>query len=238
MVDINFSSLDDTPKDKNGNYKDPDRHSKTLREYHIKLWSKNLQNGAFFGLSEYSQGRMHHKSELGEFIVSSDSIGHTYRSWSEMKSILNNISKDEIDSFLHLCTTVGGYIIFPALKVNNQFTINQSRGVNKRICDRWDLTLECIRLFYLKQESPLTKTLNNYSSFFKLFNDFEDYVKFFLMEDLVSNDFKSINFFLKHKSFELNPIPKSLDEYLEYKSNVTKFISSRNKRIEAYCKLN
>ena len=56
------------------------------------------------------------------------------------------------------------------------------------------------------------------------------------MEDLVSNDFKSINFFLKHKSFELNPIPKSLDEYLEYKSNVTKFISSRNKRIEAYCK--
>jgi hypothetical protein len=31
MVDINFSSLSDTPKDKNGNYKDPDRHSKILR---------------------------------------------------------------------------------------------------------------------------------------------------------------------------------------------------------------
>ena len=99
MVDINFSSLNDTPKDKNGNYKDPDRHSKTLRNFHI-LWSKNLPNGAFFDLSEYSQGRMHHKSELGEFIVSSDSIGHTYRSWSEMKSIIKNISKDEIDSFL------------------------------------------------------------------------------------------------------------------------------------------
>ena len=93
--------------------------------------------------------------------------------------------------------------------ITNSQLINQGVSING-ICDRWDLPLECIRLFYLKQESPLTKTLNNYSSFFELYNDFEDYVKFFLMEDLVSNDFKSINFFLEHKSFELNPIPKFL----------------------------
>ena len=120
--------------------------------------------------------------------------------------------------------------------VNNQRTINQSRGQNHYIRDRWDLTLECIRLFYLKKENPLTKTLTNYSSFFELFVHFKGYVKFFLMEDLVSKDYQAVNCFLKHDSFELNPIPKTLGEYLTYKSNVKQFILNRNKRIKTYCK--
>ena len=173
MIDIKFSSLSDTPKDKNGNYKDPDRHSKTLREYHMYLWSKHLQSGYFFSLDKYSQGRMIHKLGSQEFVLSSDSIGHTYRKWPEMKDIIKHISPNEIDSFLTLCTSIGGYIIFPAKKVNNHFTINQSRGVNKQICDRWDLTLECIRLYYSNQPNPLSKTLGNYNSFFNLFGDFK-----------------------------------------------------------------
>lgn len=236
MVDTNFSSLSDTPKKPNGNYKDPDRHSKTLRDFHMKLWSKKLPNGELFDLTKYSQNRMRHKSDLGEFIVSSDSIGHTYRKFKEMKSIVADIPEKEIYSFLYLCTTIGGYTIFPALMVNNQRTINQSRGQKHYIRDRWDLTLECIRLFYLKKENPLTKTLTNYSSFFELFVHFKGYVKFFLMEDLVSKDYQAVNCFLKHDSFELNPIPKTLGEYLTYKSNVKQFILNRNKRIKTYCK--
>lgn len=235
MVDIKFSSLSDTPKNKNGNYKDPDRHSKTLREYHMYLWSKQLQSGHFFTLDKYSQGRIIHKSDSKEFVLSSDSIGHTYRKWPQMKNIVNNISPDKIDSFLTLCTSVGGYVIFPAKKVNNQFTINQSRGINKRICDRWDLTLECIRLYYSNQPNPLSKTLANYASFFNLFIDFKGYVQYFLMQDLVSKDYNSVNFYLPHNEFDLNPIPKSVKEYRSYKKNVMTFITKRNLRILEYC---
>lgn len=112
MIDIKFSSLSDTPKDKNGNYKDPDRHSNTLREYHMYLWSKHLRSGHFFSLDKYSQGRMIHKLGSQEFVLSSDSIGHTYRKWPEMKDIIKHILPNEIDSFLTLCTSIGGYIIF------------------------------------------------------------------------------------------------------------------------------
>ena len=152
-----------------------------------------------------------------------------------MKDIVNNISPDEIDSFLTLCTSVGGYVIFPAKKVNNQFTINQSRGINKRICDRWDLTLECIRLYYSNQPNPLSKILANYGSFFNLFGDFRGYVQYFLMQDLVSRDYSSVKFYLPHTKFDLNPIPKSVNEYRTYMKNVMTFISKRNFRISKYC---
>ncbi len=51
MIDIKFSSLQDTPKDKYGNYKDPDRHSKKLREYHMFLWSKHIDKRLMFLLN-------------------------------------------------------------------------------------------------------------------------------------------------------------------------------------------
>ena len=178
---------------------------------------------------------MIHKLGSQEFVLSSDSIGHTYRKWDEMKDIVKQISPDEMDSFLTLCTSVGGYVIFPAKKVNNQFTINQSRGINKRICDRWDLTLECIRLYYSNQPNPLSKTLANYASFFNLFVDFKGYVQYFLMQDLVSKDYNSVNFYLPHNEFDLNPIPKSVKEYRSYKKNVMTFITKRNLRILEYC---
>tara|TARA_B110000114_G_C14994558_1_gene358047 strand:- start:265 stop:987 length:723 start_codon:yes stop_codon:yes gene_type:complete len=235
MIDIKFSSLDDTPKDKSGYYKDPDRHSNTLREYHMYLWNKHLKTGYLFNLDKYSQGRIIHKSDSKEFVLSSDSIGHTYRKWPQMKDIIKSISPDEIDSFLTLCTSIGGYVIFPAKKVNNHFTINQSRGVNKKICDRWDLTLECIKLHYLNQLSPLSTTLANYASFFNLFDDFKGYVEYFLFQDLVSKDYNSVKFYLPHSNFVQNPIPKNVDEYREYMKNVKTFISRRNLRILEYC---
>ena len=235
MIDLKFSSLQDTPKDKYGNYKDPDRNSKTLRKYHMFLWSKHLNNGHFFDLHPYSKGRMIHKSDSMEFVLSSDSIGHTYRKWDEMRNIVSYISLDEMNEFRTLCTSIGGYVIFPAKKVNNQFTINQSRGINKKICDRWDLTLECIRLYYLNQPSPLSKTLANYSSFFNLYNNFKGYVKYFLMQDLVSKNYNSVKFYLPHTKFEKCPIPKTLLEYKSYMKNVMEFITKRNLRIEKYC---
>ncbi|MDG1508695.1 MAG: hypothetical protein P8Q53_02825, partial [Flavobacteriaceae bacterium] len=72
------------------------------------LWSKHLRSGHFFSLDKYSQGRMIHKFGSQEFVLSSDSIGHTYRKWPEMKDIIKHILPNEIDSFLTLCTSIGG----------------------------------------------------------------------------------------------------------------------------------
>ena len=109
------------------------------------------------------------------------------------------------------------------------------RGINKRIFDRWDLTLECIRLYYYNQPSLLSKTLTIYASFFSLFGDFKGYVQYFLLQDLVSSDYVSVKFYLPHNKFDLNPIPKSVNEYRTYLKNVMTFISKRNSRILKYC---
>ena len=73
-------------------------------------------------------------------------------------------------------------------------TINGYRGFNQLIRDRFDLTLECIRLFYLQDKNPLTDVLDRYRDFFNLFTDFKGYVDFFLLQDLVTGDYQSINY--------------------------------------------
>ena len=59
---------------------DPDSTSKTLRRYHKKLWSKPLPSGKHFDLTDTKKGvYLYHKSELGEFILGSDAITHSYK---------------------------------------------------------------------------------------------------------------------------------------------------------------
>jgi len=74
-------------------------------------------------------------------------------------NLINKIPSFEMDQFFSTCSTIGGYIIFPAKQVDKKMTINASRGLNRKIKDRFDLTLECIRLFYSKEDSPLSDTL-------------------------------------------------------------------------------
>jgi len=82
------------------------------------------------------------------------------------------LSDFEKEEFKYKVRTIGGHIIFPAHKKNG-FTINQARGVNRIICDRFDLTLECIKRFYQNEQSPLYDTLMKYTDFFDLFDDFQ-----------------------------------------------------------------
>ena len=148
-----------------------------------------------------------------------------------MAPIIKNLSSDEVSDFAALCRTIGGYIIFPCKKVDNKMTINGSRGLNKSIKDRFDLTLECIRLHYCKESSPLSDTFNRYTDFFNLFINFKGYVDFFLLQDLVNHDYNSIKFWIPFKSFDDSPMPKSIDEYRIFKENLMSFIISRNNRI-------
>ena len=94
-----------------------------------------------------------------------------------------------------------------------------------------ELTLECIRRFYSKEKSPLTDTFERYNAFFELFGDFQGYTKFFLLEDLVSDNFQKINFWHPFSSFDNSPLPNDFSEYLSFKAKVEEFVTNRNNRI-------
>ena len=227
LIDTNFAFYSDTPTGK-----DPDSYSPTLRRYHKLLWSKPLPNGFDFNLTDTTtKVYLHHKSELGEFFLSSDAIAHSYSRLKRMQHIINQIPSKEIDSFFSLSSTIGGYIIFPSNKVDNQMTINGARGFNPKILDRFDLTLECIRRHYFNEDNPLSDTLQRYNDFFSLFQNFQGYVDFFLLQDLVKDDYLSIKFCLPFVGFDNPALPDNIQDYRLYKENMTDFVLARNQRI-------
>ena len=227
QIDINFDFRSDSPLNK-----DPDAYSPTLRNYHKLLWSKPLPNGHFFELVDTTPNvYLHNNSELGEFFLSSDAITHSYSKLRDISHIIRQVPNEEIDGFFAIGCTMGGYLIFPANKINNKMTINGSRGLNRKIKDRFDLTLECIRRYYTNESSPLSDTLQRYKKFFALFHDFKGYVEFFLLQDLVKKDFSSVKFHVPFNSFDDSPLPGSLDEYLMYKKNTIEFIKARGQRM-------
>ncbi|MEM5792431.1 MAG: hypothetical protein QXM68_02865 [Candidatus Aenigmatarchaeota archaeon] len=198
--------------------------------------SKPLPNGKIFELTDNRKGAyLYHKSELGEFFLGSDCIINSYKNHKRKNWIIKQIP-EEVNELFNAGSTIGAYIIFPNKRINRKYTINQARGVNSFIDDRFDLTLECIRLFYLGKKSPLYETLLRYKNFFDLFENFIGYVKFFLLEDLI-DDKNKIKFFLPFDNFKTRPKFSNINEYLLYKKRVMEFIRSRNKRIENYVKL-
>jgi Family of unknown function (DUF6994) len=69
-IDVSFDVRSDTPPGR-----DPDTFSLTLGRYHELLWSKPLPNGARFDLTESAPPMyLHHRSDIGEFWLSSDSV--------------------------------------------------------------------------------------------------------------------------------------------------------------------
>lgn len=227
LIDTNFNFYSDA----NGG--DPDSTSPTLRKYHKILWSKPLTNGKEFELTENKNGvYLYHKSELGEFCFGSDAITHSYKNHKRKKWLTEQI-QDEVNELFDTGSTIGAYTIFPNNRIYGNHTINQARGVNSLIDDRFDLTLECIRRFYLGQKSPLYETLLKYKSFFDLFNEFTDYIHFFLLDDLITEK-QEIKFYLPFDNFKSPPKFSGINEYLIYKKGVMNFIRQRNERINNY----
>lgn len=233
-IDTSFTMFSDTPASK-----DPDTYSRTLRDNHLLLWNKDLPNGEEFTLiaNDKPPYYLNHKSDLGEFTLSSDGIIHTYIRWKResMASIIRTIPQCENDSFYDLASTIGGYILFPANRIDGKPTINGIRGIHSHIMDRFDLTLECIHRWYEGVESPLYEHIERYSHFFRLFSNFEGYYTFFLLHDLVDNDTGRIRFWLPFDDFGItSPLPSNLDDYLEYRENASSFVRRRNLRIERF----
>lgn len=223
------------PSDAGGG--DPDRTSPTLRRYHKLLWSKPLPDGRDLSFDDTTRhAYLHHKSdEVGEVILASDSVIHTFRHWRRASSVIDEIPNDEIESFYHLAYTIGAMLVFPGNKVDGQMSINGARGLNQLICDRLDLTLECIRRHYTGESSPLAKVLDRYRYFFDLFQDFCGYTDFFLLQDLVEEGGQEIKFFTDDfDEFSTSPLPADINTYRIYMSRSIKFIEARNKRIQKW----
>lgn len=223
-IDINFNVFSDA---RGG---DPDKTSPTLRRYHKLLWSKPLPSGKIFTLADNQpKCYLHHQSELGEFRLGSDAITNSYRDQRRKQWLINQV-RLEAQELFDSGSTIGAYILFPNNSINGKQTINQARGVNPYIDDRFDMTLECIRRWYLGESSPLFEVLTRYHNFFDLFGTFQGYVDFFLLQDLLDNR-GSIQFFLPFDNFQSKPNFEGVDAYTAYKQRVVDFITSRNGRI-------
>jgi hypothetical protein len=214
---------------------DVDSSSLTLKKYHQTLWSKLLPSGKKFALSDDRRGT-YLTYEQGEriFYLSSDSISNSYRNNKRMYGIVKEID-ELVAKFQDIGNTIGGYIIFPSKSDVKGLSINQERGVNHKIADRFDLTLECIRLHYLSQRNPLELVLKRSAEYFRLFATFHDYVKFFHLDDLVGANYDSINFFLSPDGFARGGLPQTQEEYLRYMEKSIEFTKKRNERIRSSC---
>lgn len=142
-IDIHF----DVQTDSNG--KDPDYASKTLKTYHQALWSKPLPNGQMMQL-EIEKNCL----KWGDMWFGCDSITASFLHW---RFPLKEYVEQHIPHFAewkkeywHKTYTIGGSIIFPM----HRWSMNQARGCSVKVCDRWDLTLECIRRFYAGEPTP------------------------------------------------------------------------------------
>ena len=149
-----------------------------------------------------------------------------------MKHIVGLFSEEENETFRTIGYTIGGMMVFPGNKVDGKQTINGARGFNRKIADRFDLTLECIRRHYLGEDSPLAETLARYGEFFQLFQHFKGYVDFFILQDLVTEDCAAVKFFMPFDDFATRSVPQNGGSYVEYRHRSTAFVQARNRRID------
>jgi hypothetical protein len=168
---------------------------------------------------------------LGEFFLSSDSVIPSFRKEGKLSSTFARIPVEEQAAFLTATYTIGGMIVFPSNVVDRKMTVNGARGCHPRIKDRFDLTVECIRLHYEHGRSPLSNALSRYASFFDLFENFRGYIDFFLLQDIVTDDYSAVRFHAPFEAFDKSPLPRDVDAYLSYRRLAGEFIEARNRRI-------
>ncbi|SHJ69248.1 hypothetical protein SAMN05444280_12660 [Tangfeifania diversioriginum] len=222
-IDINFDFRQDS---KCG---DPDTDSHKLYYAHTLLWNKVLPCGKIYDVEITSNkyGRLLIKNNLGDNLSSDRMCPHFDGKYKgKFDGCLSDMEREELK---YKVRTIGGHIIFPAHNKNG-FTVNQARGISRLICDRFDLTLECIRRFYNEEKSPLYDALLRYNDFFDLFVDFTGYVDFFMLQDFIDDE-EQINFSIPFDNFTRPPLPQTVCEYKKYTTHTIDLINRRNKRI-------
>ena len=227
-IDINFDFRNDSICG------DPDTDSPKLYENHKLLWNKNLPCEKVLTLELLKiggkYGRILLKNNLCDNLSSDRMCPHFVGKYNGKFD--DWLTDDEKKELQYKVRTIGGHIVFPAHRKNG-FTVNQARGVSRKISDRFDLTLECIRRFYIGEESPLYDTIVRYSDFFHLFKDFENYINFFMLQDFVDENYQVV-FSLPFDNFVRSPLPQSIEEYKQYKTHIIDLMDKRNNRIKTH----
>ena len=242
MIDVSFDFTTDTAGYWDGFWKrrdglggggaDPDSASPTLQKYHQILWSKPLPCGKTMQLKA-GTGAGEDYLTWDHFRFGSDSIIVSLR-YQRYRYMIDQVKEHLPDYrayyeyFIREGYTIGGSIIFP----KHRNSINQQKGTNRLISDRWDLTLECIRRFYIGEDSPLYETLLKDKGFFDLFVDFKGYVDFFLLQDAVSDDCSTVRIWCGNCDFKEDALPKTVEEYFRFINEELVFLRKRNQRIK------
>ena len=218
---------------------DPDAMSKTLKQYHQLLWSKPLPNGQELLLE--TGGPYDYLNSREGLRLSSDTIV-TSLMHGRMIEVFEEASKRVdwkpwIERTVREMYTIGGSILFP----KRQNNINSQRGMNPFICDRWDLSLECIRRYYEgitdRERTPIGWVLEIDKPFFDLFVDFRGYCDFFFLQDCVSGDYKTVKMWIPTTPFTKKyPYPQTAEQYFEWIDKCLSFVRKRNRRIDEYIK--
>lgn len=238
-IDPAFDFNEETPPGR-----DADSVSPTLRSYHRLLWSKPLRSGATIELFEppsRRNGYLVNTSATSPVLhFGSDAITHSYSRWSKPKALADSIaSLDEAQRARYLFPpyTIGSAMVWP-VRFANKPTMNQARGTRHRIADRIDLTLECLRRYYIgRTDSPLADVLTAYSDFFDLFEDFDEFIEFFHYQDLVKSD-GGIRYMIQFDEFSRHGAPQSKDEYIAYREATLQFIEARGERMRKWAARN
>lgn len=242
MIDVSFSFTSDTPGYWDGYWDgndglgygkaDPDNASPTLHRYHQQLWSKKLPNGEVMDLK---MGEGAYYLTWRDFRFGSDAIIISFR-YKKYKYMIDQVKARIPDyqayytDILKRAYTIGGMMIFP----KHPSSMNQNKGTNSIISDRWDLTLECIRRYYQGQESPLYKTILKDKDFYDLFVDFKGFVDYFFFQDCVSYDYSAVNIWCGDGKLEKPGLPETIDDYFTFIDKEFDFMNKRNARIHEY----
>jgi Family of unknown function (DUF6994) len=114
-----------------------------------------------------------HASDLGSFVLTSDSVLATFTRRPDTQAIIRQLPPAYIDALNTITSTIGGVVLWPGDQIDRRWMINQARGCTPRIADRFDLTVECVRRHYEGDTThPLAGTFGRYRHFFDLFDSF------------------------------------------------------------------
>jgi hypothetical protein len=212
-------------------FRDPDSYSERLNEHHRVLWRKCLPSGPLFDLQP---GGMR-----GSLVLTYNGVEYSsdglVTSFYFVKKKLGRVRDDvedptAMETAMNRAYSIGGFGIWPkGKKANPYMGINTARGTNSLIADRLDLTLECVRRFYIGESSPLAKIFGHHRYFFDLFVDFRSFVEFFLLDDILDGD--DVRFWLPFDGFGQSAYPKSEEQLRSLWAKSGEFLDGRDRRV-------